>query len=124
MSIFVTIIHVLVCFILVTVVLLQSGKGADVGASFGGSSQTLFGSRGSATFLSKLTIGAAVFYFLTSLTLTVLKKDRSVISLDATQVKSGAVSTSTATSTKTIAPPLLPVPASTPPAVGVPTPGK
>ncbi len=80
MYIVVVIVHLLVCFILMGVVLLQAGKGAEMGAAFGGSSQTLFGSRGAAPFLSKLTIGAAVFYMLTSLTLSILTKGRSVLS--------------------------------------------
>ena len=67
-------IHILVCFIMIAVILLQSGKGAEMGAAFGGSSQTLFGSRGPGTFLSKMTIGAAVVFMLTSLSLAILSK--------------------------------------------------
>ena len=59
----------LVCFFLICIVLLQSGKGAEMGAAFGGSSQTLFGSRGAATFLNKLTTAAAVLFMVTSLLL-------------------------------------------------------
>ncbi len=74
------IIHVLVCISLILLVLLQGGKGAEIGAAFGGSSQTLFGSRGAATFLSKLTTGAAIIFMLTSLSLAVIKtKSDSVI---------------------------------------------
>ncbi len=73
------VVHLVDCFLLVAVVLLQAGKGAEVGATFGGSSQTLFGGRGAATFLSKLTIGAAMVFFLTSLGLSILSKERSVI---------------------------------------------
>jgi preprotein translocase subunit SecG len=65
-----TIVHVLSCFFLVIVVLLQQGKGADVGAVFGGSSQTLFGSSGAGTLLSKMTSAIAGIFMLTSLTLT------------------------------------------------------
>lgn len=64
--------HILTSIFLIAVVLLQSGKGAQMGAAFGGSSQTLFGSRGAATFLNKLTTIAAVVFMLTSLTLTVV----------------------------------------------------
>jgi len=64
------IVHVISCVFLVTVVLLQQGKGADVGAVFGGSSQTLFGSSGAGNFLTKLTSAVAVVFMLTSLTLT------------------------------------------------------
>jgi preprotein translocase subunit SecG len=64
------IIHVVVCISLIMIVLLQTGKGADMGAAFGGgSSQTLFGSSGASTFLTKATTFAAVIFMLTSLTL-------------------------------------------------------
>jgi len=63
-------IHVIASVLLVLIVLLQTGKGADMGASFGGgSSQTLFGSSGPATVLGKITTGVAVIFMLTSLTL-------------------------------------------------------
>ena len=65
----VTIIHILVCITLILIVLLQTGKGASMGAAFGGSSQTLFGSSGPGSFLEKLTAGAAIVFMLTSLTL-------------------------------------------------------
>ncbi len=66
-------IHFLVSLLLVLLVLLQQGKGASVGASFGGgASNTLFGSRGPASFLMKLTGGMAVIFFITSLTLACL----------------------------------------------------
>jgi preprotein translocase subunit SecG len=64
------IIHILACIFLVTVVLLQQGKGADVGAVFGGSSQTLFGTSGAGNLLTKLTSATAIIFMLTSLTLT------------------------------------------------------
>ena len=64
--------HVIVSFIMVGVILLQAGRGAEIGASFGGSSQTVFGSRGPGTFLSKLTVAAAVIFMVTSLSLSVL----------------------------------------------------
>jgi len=74
------IIHVLASLFLILVVLLQSGKGAEIGAAFGGSSQTLFGGRGAATFLNKLTTAAAVVFMLTSLSLTMMTtKGSSVI---------------------------------------------
>jgi preprotein translocase subunit SecG len=66
----VTIIHVLACLVLILVVLLQAGKGANMGAAFGGSSQTVFGSTGAGTFLGKMTAGVAIIFMLTSLTLT------------------------------------------------------
>ncbi len=64
------ILHILVCFALILIVLLQAGKGAEMGAAFGGASQTLFGSAGSMGFLSKLTTVAAAIFMITSLLLT------------------------------------------------------
>jgi len=73
MIIVITIVHVIVCFFLVVVVLLQSGKAADLAGAFGGmGSQTAFGPRGSATVLSKATTIAAVMFMLTSLSLSIL----------------------------------------------------
>ncbi len=63
----VTVLHVLVGLLLIVVVLLQAGKGADIGAAFGGASQTFFGGRGAATFLAKATAGAAAIFMVTSL---------------------------------------------------------
>jgi len=79
------IVHVIVCIALILIILLQSGKGADIGAVFGGgSSQTVFGSTGAGTFLSKVTIAAAVIFMLTSIILTYfsgkgLVRERSII---------------------------------------------
>src|SRR5215831_8526497 len=66
----ITIVHVLACIFLVLVVLLQTGKGADMGAVFGGSSSTVFGSSGAGTFLTRLTTATAVVFMFTSLSLT------------------------------------------------------
>ena len=63
--------HVIVCFFLVAVVLLQRGKGAEMGAVFGGgASSTVFGGRGAGNFLTKLTTGSAIIFMCTSLTLS------------------------------------------------------
>jgi preprotein translocase subunit SecG len=72
MQTIVTIIHVLACIFLVLVVLLQTGKGADMGAVFGGSSSTVFGSTGAGNFLTRLTTASAIIFMLTSLGLTYL----------------------------------------------------
>ena len=62
--------HVIVCLALIVIVLLQMGKGAEVGASFGaGGSQTIFGAAGGASFMGKITAAAAVVFMLTSLSL-------------------------------------------------------
>jgi preprotein translocase subunit SecG len=65
-----TILHILACVFLVVVVLLQTGKGTDVNAVFGGSSQTIFGSSGAGNFLTKLTTATAAVFMVTSLFLT------------------------------------------------------
>ncbi|HIJ60057.1 MAG TPA: preprotein translocase subunit SecG [Nitrospirae bacterium] len=82
MIIFLTVLHILVCLFLIFIVLIQSGKGAEMGAAFGGSSQTLFGSRGAATFLSKMTNVAAVLFMITSLSLTMLSTKPSTVIKD------------------------------------------
>ena len=69
MIILVTIVHIVVSIGLILVVLLQTGKGADMGAVFGGSSSTIFGSSGAGNFLSRLTTGMAIVFMITSLTL-------------------------------------------------------
>ncbi|MCJ7684528.1 MAG: preprotein translocase subunit SecG [Desulfobacteraceae bacterium] len=66
------ILHVVVCVSLILIVLLQKGKGAGMGAAFGGSSQTVFGSAGATTFLHKVTTIIAVVFMLTSLGLSFL----------------------------------------------------
>src|SRR5260370_19071482 len=66
-------VHVLVCLFLIVVVLLQSGKAADLAGAFGGmGSQTAFGPRGSATLLSKATTGSAILFMITSLSLSIM----------------------------------------------------
>jgi preprotein translocase subunit SecG len=72
----VIIIHIIACFLMIGAILLQSGKGAEIGAAFGGSSQTVFGSRGPANFLSKFTVVVAVVFMITSLSLAILAKER------------------------------------------------
>lgn len=66
----VAVIHIIVAIALILIVLLQTGRGSEIGAAFGGgSSQTLFGSSGSSTFMTKLTTAAVVIFMLTSLSL-------------------------------------------------------
>jgi len=65
---------------MIAAILLQAGKGAEIGASFGGSSQTVFGSRGPGTFLSKVTVGAAIVFMLSSLSLALLSKQENTAS--------------------------------------------
>ena len=72
MSAVLTIIHIFACIFLILVVLLQTGKGADMGAVFGGSSSTVFGSTGAGNFLTRLTTATAIIFMLTSMSLTYL----------------------------------------------------
>ncbi len=83
MSVILIMIHVIASIALIMIVLLQTGKGTDMGAAFGGgSSQTLFGSTGASTFLSKATTVAAIVFMITSLSLAYLsshKKEKSIM---------------------------------------------
>jgi len=73
MNTFLIVLHVIVSFFLIAVVLLQRGKGAEIGAVFGGgASSTVFGSRGAGNFLTKLTTASAVIFMSTSLALSYL----------------------------------------------------
>jgi len=70
--------HVIIMVVLIGLILIQRGKGADVGAAFGsGASQTVFGSQGSASFLTRTTAVLATLFFLTSLTLAYFSIQRS-----------------------------------------------
>ncbi len=74
----VTAIHIIVCFFIIVVVLLQSGTSGDISAAFGGQgSQTAFGPRGAASALSKVTTWSAVAFMITSITLSVYASKRS-----------------------------------------------
>jgi len=77
MTTLLTIVHILVCLFLIGIVLLQHGKGADVGATFGGSSQSLFGSEGPLPLLNKITTAVAIVFMFTSVTLAYLSADHS-----------------------------------------------
>ena len=68
----ITIVHIVVSLALIFIVLLQSGRGAGIGAAFGGASQTFFGSSGATPFLAKLTALAAILFMVTSLSLAIL----------------------------------------------------
>ncbi len=73
----IAIIHILVAVALILIVLLQTGRGSEIGAAFGGgSSQTLFGSSGSSKFMTKLTTAAVIIFMLTSLSLAIFYKNR------------------------------------------------
>ena len=134
MAIILTIIHVIVCFFLVVVVLLQSGKAADLAGAFGGmGSQTAFGPRGSATVLSKATTIAAAVFMITSLSLAILTtrgaaSSGSVLERQKAPAKSAPAKTAPAPvpsptssgSSTTI--PLPPIPSTMPPAAQQPAP--
>jgi len=63
------VLHLIICITLIMIVLLQTGKGSEIGAVFGSSSQTLFGSTGGSTFFGKLTAAVAIVFMITSLVL-------------------------------------------------------
>ncbi len=102
------VLHVLVCIALIIVVLLQSGKGAEIGASFGaGASQTVFGATGGKSFMSRMTTSVAVIFMLTSLTLAYFYGKPSTTSVMPSQVPSATA-------------PAQKAPAATPPATQAP----
>jgi len=72
MTLILVLLHVSVCIALILIVLLQTGKGADMGAAFGGSSQALFGSSGATSFMHKVTAAVAAIFVLTCMSLTLL----------------------------------------------------
>jgi len=97
---FILFIHVLAAVLIVALVLVQQGKGATVGAAFGsGASQTMFGSRGSGSFLFRLTMGFIALFFITSIALNNLAmkayKQERVITVPATPVRSAPVNNQT-----------------------------
>ncbi len=80
MQTLIVVVHVIIAIAIVGLVLLQQGKGADAGASFGaGASQTVFGSSGSGNFLVRATTVAATIFFVTSLSLAVFAKNQSAL---------------------------------------------
>ena len=107
-------VHILVCFFLIIVVLLQSGKSGDIAAAFGGmGSQTAFGPRGAATALSRATTYSAVLFMITSITLSIFAVRRSGTPTPAGSVLSG-VKPSTTTSQPANPPQAPATPASQP----------
>ena len=72
-----TVIHVAVCLFLIVIVLLQHGKGADAGATFGGSGQSLFGTEGPVPLLNKITTTVAIVFMLTSVALAYFSSSKS-----------------------------------------------
>jgi preprotein translocase subunit SecG len=90
MSAVVTVLHVIVCIFLIAVVLLQRGKGAQVGAVFGGGGgATMFGGRGAGNFLTKLTTGAAIVFMFTSLSLAYMRMHRGERLFEGSAVEDG-----------------------------------
>ncbi len=109
MTIVLTLVHVIVCLFLIIVVLLQSGKAADLAGAFGGmGSQTAFGPRGSATLLSKATTIAATLFMVTSLVLAIMATKNSGVGSTILERQS-APATRTAPS-RPAPPPSLPMP--------------
>jgi preprotein translocase subunit SecG len=106
LTVLITTVHVVVCFFLIAVVLLQSGKSGDLAAAFGGQgSQTAFGPRGAASVLSRATTWSAIIFMVTSITLSIFAARRS----GPTSVLSGVKQTkSQPVSPAPVAPPTVP----------------
>lgn len=104
-------VHVIVCIALVAIVLLQSGKGAEMGAAFGGASQTLFGGSGGSSFMSKLTTGAAVVFMITCILLSMTSRH---VFREGNSIMNGAPAPITRQQAKPAAPAQPPVPEARP----------
>src|SRR5512136_67969 len=105
----ITVLHVLVCIILILVVLLQSGKGADLSGAFGGgATQTAFGARGPQSFLSKMTTVAAILFMITSLALVAMTRKTAEPTSVLEQTQSSAKPAATTPAKQTQAPALTP----------------
>ena len=90
MEILLTVLHIFVSVVLILSILLQSGKGGGMGAALGGASTQVFGGRGAGTFLSKFTTVAAIIFFCTSLTLSMVGSDNKSVIKDALQKEAPA----------------------------------
>ena len=113
MVIALTILHVLMCFAIIAIVLLQAGKGADIGSAFGGAgSQAVFGSMGTPTVLGKITTAVAIVFTLTSFSLALLGGERSGGSV----IRERPAATAPATPTPAAPGAATPAPSPTPPA--------
>jgi preprotein translocase subunit SecG len=125
-----TILHVLICLFLIVVVLLQSGKAADLAGAFGGmGSQTAFGPRGSATLLSKATTASAILFMVTSLSLSIMATRRAGAGVGNTILEKHPAPASakqpTAGTTTTLPPPAVPgAPVQVTPGTGEVKPGQ
>ena len=107
-----TVVHVIVCLFLILVVLLQQGKSADWSGTFGGgSSQTAFGQRGTATILSKATTAAAIIFMVTSLALTIVSTNPGGRTVVPANVTTPAPSTTTPPAETPATPPAATEPA-------------
>jgi len=103
---FISAVHILVCFFIIIVVLLQSGKSGDISAAFGGQgSQTAFGPRGAASALSRATTWSAVAFMITSITLSIWASKRGGPSSVLQGLKSQPVKTQPAPAQKPATPP-------------------
>ena len=108
---FLTAVHILVCFFLIFVVLIQSSKGAEMGSTFGGGgSQTLFGGRGASSFLAKMTTSIAILFMVTSLVLAFYSVKRTSIVSDMPAVPQETTAPLTGTSGPVTAVPAAPAP--------------
>jgi len=121
MFIALTIIHVLACFAIIGIVLLQSGKGADIGSAFGGAgSQAVFGSMGTPTLLGKITTAIAIVFTITSFTLAILGGERATSVIREAAPPPAAAPSPAAPTPATPAAPAAPTPAT--PAPSAPPP--
>jgi preprotein translocase subunit SecG len=123
MTIALTVVHVIMCFAIIGIVLLQAGKGADIGSAFGGAgSQAVFGSMGTPTILGKVTTVVAIIFTITSFSLALLGGERSGSSVVRERPAAGARDDAGTRTGDAPTPPAPPAPVGSPSAPATPAP--
>jgi len=120
MVVAVTILHIIVCLLLILAVMIQGGENVDITAAFGGTSQAAFGPRGAVSTLAKITWVLAVIFAATSITLVVWATKNTGGSILETPGKTAPAKTAPATPAPALPAPFTPAPANSTPATSTP----
>lgn len=104
MHAFVLVVHIILAILMIVLILVQHGKGADAGASFGGGAATVFGASGSANFLTRLTAILTALFFVTSLSLAVFAKKQTTDAYSLKSVQTTTTAPANSSETSPVAP--------------------
>lgn len=104
MQTFVLVVHIILAILMIVLILVQHGKGADAGASFGGGAATVFGASGSGNFLTRLTAVLTALFFITSLSLAVFAKKQTTDAYSLKSVQTTTTAPSKSAETSPVAP--------------------